>query len=85
MEKPGTPSGKARSSTPNANLGSAHKSGLPPAPAGYPPSPYQRPPDPYQRPPPEPPYGRPPLPFDPHAHVRTNGIPLPGAITGGKP
>lgn len=55
-------------------------------PAGYPNSPYQRPPDPYQRPPPDQAYGRPPMPYDPHAHVRTNGIPLTaGALTGGKP
>lgn len=50
-------------------------------PAGYPSSPYQRPADPYQRPPPDP-YGRPPIGFDPHPHVRTNG--LPGGA-GGKP
>lgn len=54
-------------------------------PAGYPNSPYQRPQDPYQRPPPDPAYGRPPMPFDPHAHVRTNGLSLPGGIAGGKP
>lgn len=59
---------------------------MPPVPAGYPNSPYQRlPADPYQRPPADQ-YGRP-LPFDPHAHVRSNGMPLAGPVmpTGGKP
>uniref|UniRef100_A0A1L8DXQ3 Putative transducin-like enhancer of split protein n=1 Tax=Nyssomyia neivai TaxID=330878 RepID=A0A1L8DXQ3_9DIPT len=85
LDKPGTPGGKARSTTPNAAVAGTPKNNVPPAPAGYPPSPYQRPADPYQRPPPDPAYGRPPMPFDPHGHVRTNGIPIPGAITGGKP
>jgi groucho len=82
LDKPGTPGGKARSSTPNqASTPGAVPKAVPPSPAGYPSSPYQRPADPYQRPPPDP-YGRP-IAFDPHPHVRTNGLPLPGA--GGKP
>lgn len=92
MEKPGTPGAKARTPTPNAAppaQGVNPKQMMPqggPPPAGYPASPYQRPADPYQRPPSDPAYGRPPpLPYDPHAHVRTNGIPHPTALTGGKP
>ncbi|XP_017874240.1 PREDICTED: protein groucho isoform X5 [Drosophila arizonae] len=91
MDKPGTPGAKARTPTPNAaapsqgaNPKQMMQQGGPP-PAGYPASPYQRPADPYQRPPSDPAYGRPPLPYDPHAHVRTNGIPHPSALTGGKP
>ncbi|XP_037949604.1 protein groucho isoform X3 [Teleopsis dalmanni] len=92
MEKPGTPGTKARTPTPNAaapaqgvNPKQMMPQGGPPL-AGYPASPYQRPADPYQRPPSDPAYGRPPpLPYDPHAHVRTNGIPHPSALTGGKP
>lgn len=84
MDKPGTPGSKGRSTTPNAAGGPQNaKNPIPPV-QGYPNSPYQRPqPDPYQRPPPDAAYGR--LPFDPHAHVRTNGIPLAGPIAGGKP
>ncbi|XP_067634803.1 protein groucho isoform X4 [Eurosta solidaginis] len=92
MDKPGTPGAKARTPTPNAAApapGVNPKQLMPqggPPPAGYPASPYQRPADPYQRPPSDPAYGRPPpLPYDPHAHVRTNGIPHPQALTGGKP
>ncbi|XP_037026604.1 protein groucho isoform X4 [Bradysia coprophila] len=87
LDKPGTPGSKGRSTTPNASSGQAGgpKSVMPQMPAGYPNSPYQRPQDPYQRPHPDPTYGRPPMPFDPHGHVRTNGIPLPGGIAGGKP
>lgn len=85
MEKPGTPGSKPRATTPNAAAPGALKSSIPPAPAGYPPSPYQRSSDLYQRPLPESGYGRPPNPFDPHGHVRTNGMPLTGGITGGKP
>ncbi|XP_075144843.1 TLE family member transcriptional corepressor groucho isoform X4 [Haematobia irritans] len=92
MDKPGTPGAKARTPTPNAAppaQGVNPKQMMPqggPPPAGYPASPYQRPADPYQRPPSDPAYGRPPpLPYDPHAHVRTNGIPHPTALTGGKP
>lgn len=87
MDKPGTPGSKGRSTTPNAAGGPGGAKGLPPVPAGYPNSPYQRAQqDPYQRPPPDPAYGRPNLSFDPHAHVRTNGIPL-GApmVNAGKP
>ncbi|XP_017849404.1 protein groucho isoform X2 [Drosophila busckii] len=92
MDKPGTPGAKARTPTPNAaapsqgaNPKQMMQHGGPP-PAGYPASPYQRPADPYQRPPSDPAYGRPPpMPYDPHAHVRTNGIPHPSALTGGKP
>ncbi|XP_011188264.1 protein groucho isoform X3 [Zeugodacus cucurbitae] len=92
MDKPGTPGAKARTPTPNAaapapgvNPKQLMAQGGPP-PAGYPASAYQRPADPYQRPPSDPAYGRPPpLPYDPHAHVRTNGIPHPQALTGGKP
>lgn len=92
MDKPGTPGAKARTPTPNAaapsqgaNPKQMMQQGGPP-PAGYPASPYQRPADPYQRPPSDPAYGRPPpMPYDPHAHVRTNGIPHPSALTGGKP
>lgn len=84
MDKPGTPGSKGRSTTPNAAPNAA-KNAIPPVPAGYPNSPYQRlPPDAYQRPPPDAAYGRP-MPFDPHGHVRTNGIPLAGPMTGGKP
>ncbi|XP_018800924.1 PREDICTED: protein groucho isoform X5 [Bactrocera latifrons] len=92
MDKPGTPGAKARTPTPNAAApapGVNPKQLMPqggPPPAGYPASAYQRPADPYQRPPSDPAYGRPPpLPYDPHAHVRTNGIPHPQALTGGKP
>ncbi|XP_051862701.1 protein groucho isoform X3 [Drosophila albomicans] len=92
MDKPGTPGAKARTPTPNAaapSQGPNPKQMMPqggPPPAGYPASPYQRPADPYQRPPSDPAYGRPPpMPYDPHAHVRTNGIPHPSALTGGKP
>lgn len=87
MDKPGTPGSKGRSTTPNASGASGGaKPGIPQVPAGYPNSPYQRPQDPYQRPPPDPAYGRPPMPFDPHGHVRTNGIPLGNPlVTGGKP
>ncbi|XP_017011390.1 protein groucho isoform X8 [Drosophila suzukii] len=91
MEKPGTPGAKARTPTPNAAApapGVNPKQMMPqgPPPAGYPGAPYQRPADPYQRPPSDPAYGRPPpMPYDPHAHVRTNGIPHPSALTGGKP
>lgn len=92
MDKPGTPGAKARTPTPNAAPPGAPgvnpKQMMPqggPPPAGYPASPYQRPADPYQRPPSDPAYGRPPLPYDPHAHVRTNGIPHPSTLTGGKP
>lgn len=87
LDKPGTPGSKARSTTPNASSGQGGgpKSVMPQMPAGYPNSPYQRPQDPYQRPHPDPAYGRPPMPFDPHGHVRTNGIALPGGIAGGKP
>ncbi|KAH8417018.1 hypothetical protein KR222_001522 [Zaprionus bogoriensis] len=92
MDKPGTPGAKARTPTPNAaapsqgaNPKQMMQQGGPP-PAGYPASPYQRPADPYQRPPSDPAYGRPPpMPYDPHPHVRTNGIPHPSALTGGKP
>ncbi|XP_030375738.1 protein groucho isoform X1 [Scaptodrosophila lebanonensis] len=92
MEKPGTPGAKARTPTPNAatpaqavNPKQMMPQGGPP-PGGYPPSPYQRPADHYQRPPSDPAYGRPPpMPYDPHGHVRTNGIPHPSALTGGKP
>ncbi|KAG5673508.1 hypothetical protein PVAND_003550 [Polypedilum vanderplanki] len=85
LDKPGTPGAKARSTTPNSTPGVPPKAVIPSSPAGYPSSsPYQRPADPYQRPPPDP-YGRiQPLGYDPHSHVRTNGIPnLPGV--GGKP
>lgn len=83
LDKPGTPGGKARSTTPNASTPGVPKAVVPPTPAGYPSSPYQRPADPYQRPPPDP-YGRiQPIGYDPHPHVRTNGLPLPGV--GGKP
>ncbi|SPP89576.1 protein groucho isoform X2 [Drosophila guanche] len=92
MEKPGTPGAKARTPTPNAAApvpgGVNPKQMMPqgPPPAGYPGAPYQRPADPYQRPPSDPAYGRPPpMPYDPHSHVRTNGIPHPSALTGGKP
>lgn len=88
MDKPGTPGSKGRSTTPNAGGGPGGAKGiLPPVPAGYPNSPYQRAPqDPYQRPPADPAYGRPPMPFDPHAHVRTNGIPIGGPlVNAGKP
>ncbi|XP_003736689.1 protein groucho isoform X2 [Drosophila pseudoobscura] len=92
MEKPGTPGAKARTPTPNAAApapgGVNPKQMMPqgPPPAGYPGAPYQRPQDPYQRPPSDPAYGRqPPMPYDPHSHVRTNGIPHPSALTGGKP
>ncbi|XP_017079734.1 protein groucho isoform X4 [Drosophila eugracilis] len=91
MEKPGTPGAKARTPTPNAAApapGVNPKQMMPqgPPPAGYPGAPYQRPADPYQRPPSDPGYGRPPpMPYDPHTHVRTNGIPHPSALTGGKP
>lgn len=92
MDKPGTPGAKARTPTPNAAApapGVNPKQLMPqggPPPAGYPASAYQRPADPYQRPPSDPAYGRPPpLPYDPHAHVRTNGIPHPQSLTGGKP
>ncbi|XP_068152022.1 protein groucho [Drosophila tropicalis] len=94
MEKPGTPGAKARTPTPNAaapaqgvNPKQMMAQGGPPGgPAGYPGPAYQRPADPYQRPPSDPAYGRPPpMPYDPHAHVRTNGIPHPSALTGGKP
>ncbi|KAL7730722.1 hypothetical protein ACLKA6_003492 [Drosophila palustris] len=92
MDKPGTPGAKARTPTPNAaapsqgpNPKQMMQQGGPP-PAGYPASPYQRPAEHYQRPPSDPAYGRPPpMPYDPHAHVRTNGIPHPSALTGGKP
>lgn len=79
MDKPGTPSsGKARSTTPNA---ASKTPAIPPLSAGYPSnsSPYQVP-DPYRRAPPDQ-YGRQ-IPFDPHAHVRTNGLQYPAA---GKP
>lgn len=80
MEKPGTPGAKARSTTPNAGNASGAKNAVPPVPVGYP-SPYQRLPDAYR--PPADPYGRP---FDPHAHVRTNGLPLTAPHpAGGKP
>jgi len=84
LDKPGTPGGKARSTTPNASSNAGVPKGVvPPSPAGYPSSPYQRPADPYQRPPPDP-YGRiQPIAYDPHPHVRTNGLALPGV--GGKP
>lgn len=92
MDKPGTPGAKARTPTPNAAApapGVNPKQMMPqgPPPAGYPGAPYQRPADPYQRPPSDPAYGRPPPmpPYDPHSHVRTNGIPHPSALTGGKP
>ncbi|XP_017141135.1 protein groucho isoform X3 [Drosophila miranda] len=92
MDKPGTPGAKARTPTPNAAApapgGVNPKQMMPqgPPPAGYPGAPYQRPQDPYQRPPSDPAYGRqPPMPYDPHSHVRTNGIPHPSALTGGKP
>ncbi|KAJ6636497.1 Protein groucho [Pseudolycoriella hygida] len=86
LDKPGTPGSKGRSTTPNAsNQVVGPKSVMPQMPAGYPNSPYQRPQDPYQRPHPDPAYGRPPMPFDAHGHVRTNGMPLPGGIAGGKP
>lgn len=83
LDKPGTPGGKARSTTPNASTPGIPKAVVPPTPAGYPASPYQRPADPYQRAPPDP-YGRiQPMGYDPHPHVRTNGLPLSGV--GGKP
>lgn len=76
LEKPGTPGAKARSTTPNA---APAKGAIPPVPVGYP-SPYQRLPDPYR--PPGDQYGR----FDPHSHVRTNGLPLTAPHpAGGKP
>ncbi|XP_070503489.1 protein groucho isoform X1 [Chironomus tepperi] len=82
LDKPGTPGAKARSTTPNSTAGVPPKAVIP-SPAGYPSSPYQRPADPYQRPPPDP-YGRiQQLGYDPHSHMRTNGLPLPGV--GGKP
>lgn len=93
MDKPGTPGAKARTPTPNAapptqgvgNPKQMMPQGGPP-PTGYPASPYQRPADPYQRPPSDPAYGRPPpLPYDPHAHVRANGIPHAPTLTAGKP
>lgn len=78
MEKPGTPGAKARSTTPNA--AGAPAGSKPPVPVGYP-SPYHRLQDPYR--PPADQYGRP---FDPHAHVRTNGLPLTAPHpAGGKP
>lgn len=61
------------------------KTGMPPQ--GAPPGPgyagnqYQRQGDPYQRPPPDPTYARPPMPYDPHNHVRTNGL----QVAAGKP
>lgn len=88
LDKPGTPSGKPRSSTPNNGMPAQ---GAPakalPNPAGYQNVSYQRPQDPYQRPPPQDAgYGRPPpMAFDPHGHARTNGLPLPGSVAGGKP
>lgn len=82
LDKPGTPGAKARSTTPNSTAGVPPKAVIP-SPAGYPSSPYQRPADPYQRPPPDP-YARiQQLGYDPHPHMRTNGLPLPGV--GGKP
>ncbi|KAL9871384.1 protein groucho isoform X2 [Glossina fuscipes] len=92
MDKPGTPGVKARTPTPNAAppvQGVNPKQMMPqggPPPAGYPASPYQRPADPYQRPPSDPAYGRPPpLPYDPHAHVRANGFPHAPVLAAGKP
>ncbi|CRL07169.1 CLUMA_CG020157, isoform A [Clunio marinus] len=83
LEKPGTPGAKARSSTPNTITPNAQKSIAPPNSAGYPASPYQRPADPYQRQQPDP-YARvQPIGYDPHSHVRTNGLPISGV--GGKP
>lgn len=82
LEKPGTPGSKARSTTPNASGTPGSKgSAVPPVPVGYP-SPYQRLPDPYR--PPGDQYGRA---FDPHGHVRTNGLPITTAPhpAGGKP
>ncbi|XP_037923023.1 protein groucho isoform X1 [Hermetia illucens] len=85
LDKPGTPGAKARTPTPNASVPGNPKPVAPqPPPAGYPNSPYQRPQDPYQRPPPDPAYGRPPMPYDPHPNMRTNGIPLSG-VAAGKP
>ncbi|XP_031636006.1 protein groucho isoform X2 [Contarinia nasturtii] len=81
LDKPGTPGTKARSTTPNASgTPGAGKGAVPPIPVGYP-SPYQRLPDPYRAPAE---YGRA---FDPHGHVRTNGLPLTAAphAAGGKP
>lgn len=82
MDKPGTPGSKGRSTTPNASGAPGGAKAMPPVPVGYPNSPYQRAQDPYQRAPADPAYGR--LPFDPHPHVRTNGLPL-GNPLGGKP
>lgn len=86
LDKPGTPGAKARTPTPNVPMPVNPKQVLPQVPpAGYPNSPYQRPADPYQRPPPDPAYGRPPMAYDPHAHVRANGIPHSAGLAGGKP
>ncbi|XP_055635956.1 protein groucho isoform X3 [Toxorhynchites rutilus septentrionalis] len=82
LDKPGTPGAKARVPTPNSSTPGVPKAVVPPTAAGYPASPYQRPSDPYARPPPDP-YGRGPMSFDPHAQLRTNGIPLP--VSSGKP
>ncbi|XP_065076713.1 protein groucho isoform X6 [Ochlerotatus camptorhynchus] len=82
LDKPGTPGAKARVTTPNSSNPGVPKAAVPPTAAGYPASPYQRPSDPYVRPPLDP-YGRQPMPFDPHAQLRTNGIPLP--VSSGKP